>query len=65
MPEREEGRMKQETAMVAGDEADPRSKGPRDGLTSEQVERLHALTHPEGDPYTNARDLGFYCEQCG
>lgn len=34
-------------------------------VTPEMRELAHALTHPEGDPYLNGRELGFYCEQCG
>lgn len=34
-------------------------------FTPEMQELADALTHPEGDPYNNARKLGFYCEQCG
>lgn len=34
-------------------------------ITQEMRDMAHALTHPEGDPYLNGRDLGFYCEQCG
>ena len=34
-------------------------------LTPEQRDLIYKLMHPEGDPYGNARDLGFYCEQCG
>ena len=34
-------------------------------VTPEMREMAEALTHPEGDPYLNGRDLGFYCEQCG
>lgn len=36
-----------------------------DGFTPEMHAIAHALTHPEGDPYDNARKMGFYCEQCG
>ena len=34
-------------------------------ITDEMLEMAEALAHPEGDPYLNGRDLGFYCEQCG
>ena len=34
-------------------------------LTPDQRELIYKLMHPEGDPYTNGRELGFYCEQCG
>ena len=34
-------------------------------LSQEQRDLIYKLMHPEGDPYGNARDLGFYCEQCG
>lgn len=34
-------------------------------FTPEMREVAEALTHPEGDPYENARKMGFYCEQCG
>ena len=34
-------------------------------VTPEMREMAEALTHPQGDPYLNGRDLGFYCEQCG
>ena len=34
-------------------------------ITDEMREMAHALTHPDGDPYLNGRELGFYCEQCG
>ena len=34
-------------------------------ITQEMREMADALAHPEGDPYLNGRDLGFYCEQCG
>ena len=42
-------------------------KGERDedGYTAEMRAIAEALTKPEGDPYENARKLGFYCEQCG
>lgn len=35
------------------------------GYTPEMKAIAEALTHPEGDPYNNARKMGFYCEQCG
>lgn len=35
------------------------------GFTPEMRAIAEALTHPEGDPYDNARKMGFYCEQCG
>lgn len=35
------------------------------GFTPEMRKLAEALTHPDGDPYDNARRLGFYCEQCG
>ena len=35
------------------------------GFTPEMRAVAEALTHPEGDPYDNARQMGFYCEQCG
>ncbi|MBQ9001257.1 MAG: hypothetical protein IJ087_05325 [Eggerthellaceae bacterium] len=34
-------------------------------FTPEMWEIAEALAHPEGDPYDNARKMGFYCEQCG
>ena len=34
-------------------------------LSQDQRDLIYKLMHPEGDPYGNARDLGFYCEQCG
>lgn len=34
-------------------------------ITQEMREMADALAHPQGDPYLNGRDLGFYCEQCG
>ena len=34
-------------------------------LTPEMWEVAQALAHPKGDPYDNARKMGFYCEQCG
>lgn len=34
-------------------------------ITPEMLALAEALAHPEGDPYDNARKLGFYCEQCG
>ncbi len=34
-------------------------------FTPEMWKVAHELTHPEGDPYDNARKMGFYCEQCG
>ena len=34
-------------------------------VTPEMLALAEALAHPEGDPYENARRLGFYCEQCG
>lgn len=34
-------------------------------VTPEMLVLAEALAHPEGDPYENARRLGFYCEQCG
>lgn len=37
----------------------------KEAITPEMRELAQALTNPEGDPYTNARKLGFYCEQCG
>ena len=39
-------------------------KGPK-GVTPEMLAMAEALAHPEGDPYDNARRMGFYCEQCG
>lgn len=36
-----------------------------DGYTPEMRALAEALTNPKGDPYNNARELGFYCEQCG
>ena len=44
---------------VSGEEA---RKGE---FTPEMWEIAEALAHPEGDPYDNARKMGFYCEQCG
>lgn len=43
------------------------NEGERDenGYTAEMRAIAEALTNPKGDPYSNARDLGFYCEQCG
>lgn len=43
------------------------SKDERDehGFTPEMHAIAKALTNPEGDPYENARRMGFYCEQCG
>lgn len=41
------------------------SERDEDGFTPEMRAIAEALTKPEGDPYDNARDLGFYCEQCG
>lgn len=35
------------------------------GVTPEMLAMAEALAHPEGDPYDNARRMGFYCEQCG
>lgn len=34
-------------------------------VTPEMLALAEALAHHEGDPYENARKLGFYCEQCG
>lgn len=34
-------------------------------VTPEMRALAEALAHPQGDPYDNARKLGFYCEQCG
>ena len=34
-------------------------------LTPEMLELVEKLAHPGSDPYGAARDLGFYCEQCG
>lgn len=34
-------------------------------FTPEMWEVAEALAHPAGDPYENARKMGFYCEQCG
>ena len=34
-------------------------------LTPEMFELVEKLAHPGSDPYGAARDLGFYCEQCG
>ncbi len=42
-----------------------KSKRDADGFTPEMRALAEALTNPKGDPYNNARDLGFYCEQCG
>lgn len=36
-----------------------------DGFTPEMRALAETLTNPKGDPYNNARELGFYCEQCG
>lgn len=35
------------------------------GVTPEMRAMAEALAHPDGDPYLNARNMGFYCEQCG
>lgn len=35
------------------------------GVTPEMREIAEQLAHPDGDPYENARRMGFYCEQCG
>ena len=42
-------------------------EGERDehGFTPEMRAIAEALTNPKGDPYNNAREMGFYCEQCG
>ena len=37
----------------------------KDGFTPEMRALAEALANPKGDPYNNARELGFYCEQCG
>ena len=42
-----------------------KSERDADGFTPEMRALAEALTNPKGDPYNNARDLGFYCEQCG
>lgn len=34
-------------------------------ITPEMREVADKLAHPEGDPYENGRQLGFYCETCG
>ena len=34
-------------------------------VTPEMRAMAEALAHPKGDPYDNARRMGFYCEQCG
>lgn len=34
-------------------------------VTPEMRALAEAIAHPDGDPYDNARKLGFYCEQCG
>ena len=39
-------------------------KGTKD-ITPEMRAMVQAVTHPDGDPYDNARKMGFYCEQCG
>ena len=36
-----------------------------DGFTPEMRAIADALVNPQGDPYDNARKMGFYCEQCG
>jgi len=41
------------------------SERDEDGFTSEMRALAEAMAHPTGDPYNNARELGFYCEQCG
>ena len=48
------------------DKANP-TEGEKDahGFTPEMRTIAEALTHPDGDPYDNARQMGFYCEQCG
>ena len=40
---------------------------PKNGreVTPEMRAIAEALAHPDGDPYENARRLGFYCENCG
>ena len=42
-----------------------RSTSSEDSITPEMRAMAEALAHPEGDPYDNARKMGFYCEQCG
>ena len=42
-----------------------KSERDEQGFTPEMRAVAEALTKAEGDPYSNARDLGFYCEQCG
>lgn len=42
-----------------------RDENGRAVVTPEMLALAEALAHPEGDPYENARKLGFYCEQCG
>ncbi|MBQ9043525.1 MAG: hypothetical protein IJ111_12025 [Eggerthellaceae bacterium] len=48
-------------------EALKKTGGERDahGVTPEMREIAEQLVHPDGDPYENARRMGFYCEQCG
>lgn len=46
-------------ARPGGEDADEH------GITPEMQEMAEALAHPDGDPYLNARNMGFYCEQCG
>lgn len=40
-------------------------KGVASTCTPEMRAMAEALAHPDGDPYLNARKMGFYCEQCG
>lgn len=66
MTEREQSE-KQAKWAYAGREKAQVSEGEKDahGFTREMRAIAEALTHPEGDPYDNARQMGFYCEQCG
>ena len=40
-------------------------QGTNTKITPEMREKAEKLTHPDKDPYINAREMGFYCEQCG
>lgn len=42
-----------------------RGTSAKDSITPEMLAMAEALANPEGDPYDNARKMGFYCEQCG
>lgn len=66
MENREEMAVADSSQKAARKIARPGGEGADEhGVTPEMRAMAEALAHPDGDPYLNARAMGFYCEQCG